>query len=80
MSLPVLQPGTEGIRFVRADLGHRGYAGPRPIPDHGPHHYRFHVLAIDKPIPDSITTSKALLTAMANHVLARGVLTGTYER
>jgi phosphatidylethanolamine-binding protein (PEBP) family uncharacterized protein len=38
------------------------------------------VLAIDKPIPDSITTSKALLTAMANHVLARGVLTGTYER
>ena len=75
-----LQPGTEGIRFVRADLGHRGYAGPRPIPDHGPHHYRFHVLAIDKPIPDSITTSKALLTAMANHVLARGVLTGTYER
>jgi len=75
-----LQPGTEGIRFVRADFGHRGYAGPRPIPDHGPHHYRFHVLAIDKPIPDSITTSKALLTAMANHVLARGVLTGTYER
>ena len=75
-----LQPGTGGIRFVRADLGHRGYAGPRPIPDHGPHHYRFHVLAIDKPIPDTITTSKALLTAMANHVLARGVLTGTYQR
>ena len=36
-----LQPGTPGIRFVRADLGHHGYAGPRPIPGHGTHHYRF---------------------------------------
>lgn len=75
-----LQPGTQGLRFVRADLGHRGYAGPRPIPGHGPHHYRFHVFAIDQPIPDSVTTAKALLATMAGHVLARGVLTGTYER
>jgi Raf kinase inhibitor-like YbhB/YbcL family protein len=75
-----LQPGAVGIRFIRADLGHRGYAGPRPIPGHGPHHYRFHVFAIDQPISDGITTSKALLAAMAGHVLARGTLTGTYER
>ena len=75
-----LQPGTHGIRFVRADLGHRGYAGPRPIPGHGPHHYRFHVFAIDQPIVDTVTTSKALLGAMAGRVLARGTLTGTYER
>lgn len=75
-----VQPGTAGIRFIRADLGHRGYAGPRPIPGHGPHHYRFHVFAIDQPIADSVTTSKALLGAMAGRVLARGVLTGTYER
>jgi hypothetical protein len=34
-----LRPGTAGMRFIRADLGHRGYAGPRPIPGHGPHHY-----------------------------------------
>ena len=75
-----LQPGTTGMRFIRADLGHRGYAGPRPIPGHGPHHYRFHVFAIDEPIADSVTSSKALLAAMTGHVLARGVLTGTYER
>lgn len=75
-----LQPGTAGMRFIRADLGHHGYAGPRPIPGHGPHHYRFQVLAIDEPITDSITTVKALLAAMGGHVLARGVLTGTYER
>jgi Raf kinase inhibitor-like YbhB/YbcL family protein len=75
-----LQPGTAGMRFIRADLGHHGYAGPRPIPGHGPHHYRFHVFAIDQPIPDSVTTAKALLGAMSGHVLARGMLTGTYER
>jgi hypothetical protein len=75
-----LQPGTAGMRFIRADLGHRGYAGPRPIPGHGPHHYRFHVFAIDEPIADSVTSTKALLAAMSGHVLARGVQTGTYER
>jgi phosphatidylethanolamine-binding protein (PEBP) family uncharacterized protein len=75
-----LQPGTAGIRFIRADLGHRGYAGPRPIPGHGPHHYRFQVFAIDQPVPDDVSTAKPLLAAMAGHVLARGVLTGTYER
>jgi hypothetical protein len=75
-----LQPGTAGIRFVRAGLGNRGYAGPRPIPGHGPHRYRFHVFAIDTPIADDIARAKALLTAMAGHVLARGTLTGTYER
>ena len=75
-----LQPGTAGMRFIRADLGHRGYAGPRPIPGHGPHHYRFHMFAMDAPIPDNASTAKALLATMAGHVLARGVLTGTYQR
>ena len=75
-----LQPGCAGMRFIRADLGHRAYAGPRPIPGHGPHHYRFQVFAIGDTIPDTVTTAKALLTRMRGHVLARGVLTGTYER
>ncbi len=75
-----LQPGTPGIRFVRADLGHHGYAGPRPIPGHGPHHYRFHVFAIDAAIAETVTTAKGVLAAMRGHVLARGMLTGVYER
>jgi hypothetical protein len=75
-----LRPDAAGMRFIRADLGNRGYAGPRPIPGHGAHHYRFHVLAIGEPIPDTVTTAKGLLAAMSGHVLARGMLTGTYER
>jgi phosphatidylethanolamine-binding protein (PEBP) family uncharacterized protein len=38
------------------------------------------VFALDEPIPDVVTTAKALLKQMAGHLLARGVLTGTYER
>ena len=68
------------MRFIPGDLRHRGYAGPRPIPDHGPHRYRFHVFALDEPIPDHVTTAKALLKQMAGHVLSRGMLVGTYER
>jgi phosphatidylethanolamine-binding protein (PEBP) family uncharacterized protein len=75
-----LQPGSTGMRFIKADLGHFGYAGPRPIPGHGPHHYRFQVFAIDEPIPDGVTTAKALMSCMAGRVLARGELTGTYQR
>jgi Raf kinase inhibitor-like YbhB/YbcL family protein len=80
VAMGALQPGAAGIRFIRADLGHRSYAGPRPIPGHGPHHYRFHVFAIDEPIAASVMTAKELLATMAGHVLARGILTGTYER
>jgi len=75
-----LQPATAGLRFIPGSLGHRGYAGPRPIPDHGPHHYRFLMFALDQPISDGVATSKALLKQMAGRVLARGTLTGTYER
>ena len=56
------------------------YAGPRPIPGHGPHRYRFLVFALDQPIPDAVATAKALLRQMARGVLARGTLIGTYER
>jgi Raf kinase inhibitor-like YbhB/YbcL family protein len=80
VSAGALQPGAAGIRFVSNSFGQRGYAGPRPIPGHGPHVYRFLVFALDQVIPESVGTAKELLHQMAGHVLARGVLTGTYER
>jgi phosphatidylethanolamine-binding protein (PEBP) family uncharacterized protein len=75
-----LQPGAAGMRFIPSDLRRRGYAGPRPIPGHGPHRYRFHLFALDEPVAEDVTKTKALLKQMAGHVLARGVLIGTYER
>jgi phosphatidylethanolamine-binding protein (PEBP) family uncharacterized protein len=75
-----LQPGTAGFRFLPGTLRNLGYAGPRPIPGHGPHRYRFLVFALDEPVAESITKVKALRKQMARHVVSRGVLTGTYER
>jgi phosphatidylethanolamine-binding protein (PEBP) family uncharacterized protein len=74
-----LAPETPGLRFVRTMLG-RGYLGPRPIPGHGAHHYRFHLLALARPVPDTVSTASAVLAAMRGQVLARGTLTGTYQR
>ena len=73
-----LKPGTAGVRLVKA-FGDT-YVGPRPIPGHGPHHYRFLVFALDQQVADSVADNAALLAAMAGHVVARGMLTGTYER
>ena len=73
-----LKPGAAGVRLIKA-FG-ATYVGPRPIPGHGPHHYRFLVFALDQPVPDDVADRRGLLAAMAGHVVARGALTGTYER
>jgi phosphatidylethanolamine-binding protein (PEBP) family uncharacterized protein len=70
---------TPGVGNVPTMLSKNGYAGPRPIPGHGPHRYRFHVLALDHSVADA-TSIKAVLAAASGHVLARGTLMGTYER
>ena len=71
---------TPDLRTIATLLGNTGYRGPRPVPGHGPHHYRFHVFALDQRVPGDVTSAKGLLGAMAGHVIARGVLTGSYER
>jgi phosphatidylethanolamine-binding protein (PEBP) family uncharacterized protein len=72
--------GAEGVRVVPTMLSKDGYSGPRPIPGHGPHCYRFHLLALKQPVPEDAASVKAVLAAASGHVLARGTLTGTYER
>lgn len=89
-SIAVLRPDTDGIaaghfssehvRIIPTMLAKQGYSGPRPIPGHGPHRYRFHLLALDRPVPREVTSPRRLYRAAANHVIARGALTGSYER
>jgi phosphatidylethanolamine-binding protein (PEBP) family uncharacterized protein len=74
-----LAAGSPDIRFFRTLLG-RGYFGPRPIPGHGPHQYRFHLIALSAAVPDGVRTVRALLRAMRTSAIARGVITGTYQR
>ncbi|MFJ4801686.1 YbhB/YbcL family Raf kinase inhibitor-like protein [Streptomyces murinus] len=71
-----------GVRLLRSTIG-RGYHGPAPIKGHGPHRYTFQLFAlaapVDLPAPER-TRPRAFLPAVSAPVLARGRLTGVYER
>jgi phosphatidylethanolamine-binding protein (PEBP) family uncharacterized protein len=75
-----------GVRVLRSTIG-RGYHGPEPIKGHGPHRYTFQLFALSQPVsaaaggtaPDR-ARPRALLSALTAPVVARGRLTGTYER
>ncbi|MYS21397.1 hypothetical protein GA0115240_12983 [Streptomyces sp. DvalAA-14] len=75
-----------GVRVLRSTIG-RGYQGPAPIKGHGPHHYTFQLFALSGaagtapggPAADR-ARPRALLSSLTAPVLARGRLTGTFER
>ncbi len=57
------------------------YLPPDPPPGHGTHRYVFQVFALDVvPRFESPPGRAALLDCMRGHVLAKGLLIGTYER
>ena len=58
-----------------------GYRGPAPPRGHGRHHYQFRLYALDAALSLEPGLDKtALLRAVKGHVLAEGLLVGTYER
>lgn len=59
-----------------------GWLPPDPPPGHGAHRYAFQLFALDAGAGDPGTTPgrAAMIEAMAGHVLAAGVLIGTYGR
>lgn len=61
------------------DWDRTGYGGP--CPPVGRHRYFFKLYALDTPLPDLQTPTKAQLQhAMRGHVLAEATLMGTYQR
>lgn len=72
---------TSGLTTGLGSFRRRGYAGPRPVPGHGPHRYVFQLLALDRPSGSTATaTASTTLATISGHVLARGRLIGIYER
>lgn len=78
------RPGP-GVAVFRSSMG-RGYLGPAPVKGHGPHHYVFQVFALASKValsagaPADKARPAAILASVTGPVLARGRLTGTYER
>ncbi|UTD29773.1 YbhB/YbcL family Raf kinase inhibitor-like protein [Bradyrhizobium sp. WD16] len=74
--------GKDGLSEAVNDFGRDGYGGPCPPPRHGPHHYRFRLLALDV-AHLSIAKRSSFVTVereARKHVMAEAVLTGLYER
>jgi Raf kinase inhibitor-like YbhB/YbcL family protein len=73
-----LAPSNPDVRLIPGPRGPRGYAGPRPMSGHGPHHYRFHLYALDQPVElTTIPDAARLPDAVRGHVLASATLVGT---
>jgi Raf kinase inhibitor-like YbhB/YbcL family protein len=71
-----------GLQGVNSFSTNRiGYRGPAPPQGHGPHHYRFTLYALRRPVglPPGATKGD-LIEAMEGLVLESARLTGIYER
>ena len=76
-----LAEGTQEHTAGPNDAGTNGYFGPMPPPGHGPHHYFFVLLALDRDpdLPAGLSISQ-LLSTVEPSVVGMGRLMGVYER
>jgi Raf kinase inhibitor-like YbhB/YbcL family protein len=70
------------VRQAMNDFRRIGYGGPCPPHGHGPHHYRFRLVALSAEHLElsSKPTCKEVARAAAPHIIAEVTLTGVYER
>jgi len=82
---------TEGVSKVRAAQGFKqaindfqklGYGGPCPPHRHGPHHYRFRLLAlsVDQLPLGARPSCKEVEREAREHIMSEATLVGLYER
>ncbi len=74
--------GLDGHDVGRNSYRREGWLPPDPPTGHGEHRYAFQLFALDAGAgdPGSDPGRTALIAAMAGHVLAAGLLVGTYSR
>ena len=85
----IAAPASEGIAEAgagpaigRNSFGRDGWLPPDPPTGHGEHRYVFQLFALDAAVepPEGSLGRTALLAAIGGHVLAAGILIGTYSR
>jgi len=71
-----------GAVQVKNSAGTVGYFGMKPPASHGAHHYHFQVFALDRLLQfaaGEVADRALILAKMKGHVLAAGVLIGTFK-
>ena len=79
----VKSPGSAGRdhRLGQNSFLKAAYLPPDPPTGHGPHRYAIQVFALDRPLAlDDEPGRGALVAAMTDRVIGKGLLIGTYER
>jgi phosphatidylethanolamine-binding protein (PEBP) family uncharacterized protein len=62
-------------------MGYERYDGPAPPAGHGVHHYVFQIFALDHAVKfDGVPKPKDIANELKDHVVAFGILVGTFER
>ena len=80
-ALPSPRHEGELLDMGRNSFMQRAYLPPDPPRGHGPHVYAFQLFALDMvPEFNRVPGRGALVAALKGHVIARGMLVGTYER
>ena len=73
--------GGEALSLGRNSFLGAEYLPPDPPPGHGPHRYCFQVFALDRaPELSGKPVRTQVAHAMKGHIIAKGLLVGTYER
>lgn len=70
------------VGFAENGFGNRGYDGPQPPEEHGPHHYHFRLAALDVDnldLSDDRDASEVWRKA-CTHALAMSEIVGRYEK
>jgi Raf kinase inhibitor-like YbhB/YbcL family protein len=87
LSIPADADGIEegrvpaGALETENSFGKRGWGGPCPPEGDDPHRYVFALYASDDPLPlDRNSSPDDVRTALADHAIARGTLTGRFGR
>ena len=78
----IVAEAAAGTHIGRNSFQRDGWLPPDPPSGHGEHRYAFQLFAMTGEMaePDSGFGRTALLEAMAGHVIAAGILIGTYSR
>ncbi len=80
-ALPAQHSGEERFGMGRNSFLHTSWLPPDPPRGHGPHRYAFQIFALDQPPSfEKPPGRSALLAALRGHVIARGMMVGTYAR
>lgn len=87
-SLPAGSGGQDGHALpagafqLKNDGGRSGYVGAAPPRGHGPHRYivAVHALDVEDLGIEKDSEARILASALAEHTLARGTITGMFER